>query len=202
MVLQDRFIADLLSKPPTGDHRQRVVSRSDATSPHGLIPTGMSPQFSGRQRHSLASGRTTDQCSHRRGHWFDPSIVYPQRPWSQIHEEHRPALSSRLGKIEQTSNEHRSWRGQRVGGRAGVVIIRVVALISRDRQLPERVEDAVAHPRSGRRFRCRLIARQQRILCQRPGRGVGGNAPTSIIVFPRFSRSESVLGLPLFLHSA
>jgi hypothetical protein len=50
------------------DHRQRIVSRSDATSPHGLIHTGMSSQFSGRQRHSLASGRTANQRSHIRGH--------------------------------------------------------------------------------------------------------------------------------------
>jgi hypothetical protein len=49
------------------DQRQRAVSGSSATSPHGAILTGAYSQISGIQRHSPAHGRTTNQRSHRRG---------------------------------------------------------------------------------------------------------------------------------------
>ena len=55
--------------------RQRAVSGSDATRTHGPIHTGTSPQFSGTQLRSPVRGRTANQRSHRRGHWFDPSIA-------------------------------------------------------------------------------------------------------------------------------
>ncbi len=47
----------------TSDHRQRAVSGSGATSPHGSILTSTEPQLTSTQRHSQAHERTTDQRS-------------------------------------------------------------------------------------------------------------------------------------------
>jgi hypothetical protein len=60
-----------------------VVSGSDATRTHAPIHTGRLPQFNHTQRHSQVRGRTADQRSHRRGHWFDPSTAYPGQSTDQ-----------------------------------------------------------------------------------------------------------------------
>jgi len=44
-----------------------IVSESDATSTHGSIHTGASPQFSGAQRQSQVRERTANPRSHRSG---------------------------------------------------------------------------------------------------------------------------------------
>jgi hypothetical protein len=80
------------------DHRQRVVSGSDATRAHGPIHTGTSPQFSGTQRRSQVRGRTANQRSHRRARKGSPSSLAPR-------------VSS--------SEEGTSWRSPRWGAPRG-----------------------------------------------------------------------------------
>jgi hypothetical protein len=46
-----------------------IVSESDATSTHGPIHTGTSPQFSGALRHSQTDERAANQRSHRSARW-------------------------------------------------------------------------------------------------------------------------------------
>lgn len=63
--------------PSTGDHRQRTVSGSDATSKHWPVHTDTSPQLSGTQRHFLARGRTANPRSHRSARSRPPAgLVY------------------------------------------------------------------------------------------------------------------------------
>jgi hypothetical protein len=66
------------------DHRQQAVSESGATSPHRPVHTGRLPQLSGTQWHFPVLGRTANQRSHRRGHWFDPSIAHSQKSSSDV----------------------------------------------------------------------------------------------------------------------
>ena len=86
------------------------------------------------------------------------------------------------------------WRPRRV------VIIRVVALISRDRQLPERVR-MVAHPRSGRRSGVVSSRASSGFFAKDPARSWRQRADLHYRI-PAFQSFGVGVGLPLFLHSA
>jgi hypothetical protein len=94
----------------TCDHHQQTVSRRDATSPHGSIHTGTSPQLSGTQRHSQVHASTANQRSGRRGRgavqstmasWSGSQQHNTSSACSAVHGIIEPARGQALGEALQ-----------------------------------------------------------------------------------------------------
>jgi hypothetical protein len=59
-----------------GDRRQQKVSDRNST-PRSQTPLNATKPFDEQWiRHSAPTEATADPRSHRRGHWFDPSIAH------------------------------------------------------------------------------------------------------------------------------